>query len=368
MQNNTQKHTLFITGGSGYVGYMLVDVFARRDDVEKIITIDKEEESELLKKHPNSDKIIFLKTNIVNDDWQSKVKELKPDIVIHTAWQIREIYGDRKLSWMWNIDGSNKIFDFVFQNDFVKRFVHFSTVASYGAFVDNTLEQRFKEEDKFRKTKYLYAEEKRIAEENLEIKYVKAKENAEKNNSDNNISLPIVSIIRPAAITGPRGRYDRIRFGLQSALSGQLKGGVYSLISKMTQIVPATKKWLRQYIHEDDVVGIVELLSFGENINHKYEVFNICPPGDVVLAKDMAEAVNKKLIILPPALIRVVFFFFWHLTRGKIPTAEGSWKGYSYPIAVDGSKISNKYGYKYFLPSKQAFVENVGRYKVDLKS
>lgn len=365
MQNNTESnigHTLFITGGSGYVGYMLVDVFARRDDVKKIITLDKEDEPELFKKHHNYDKIVFLKTNTANDDWQEKIKEYKPDIVIHTAWQIREIYGDRKLSWLWNIDGSNKIFDFVFQNNFVLRFIHFSTVASYGAFAENTVEHRFKEEEKFRKTNYLYAEEKRIAEENLEIKY----KEAENKNSNNNVSLPIISILRPAAITGPRGRYDRIRFGLQSALSGQIKGGVYSLVSTLTKIVPATKNWLRQYIHEDDVVGIVELLSFSENVNHKYEVFNICPPGDVVLAKDMAEAVNKKLIILPPVFIRIVFFCFWHLTRGKIPTAEGSWKGYSYPIAVDGSKISTLYGHKYFLPSKQAFVENFGRYKVNM--
>jgi nucleoside-diphosphate-sugar epimerase len=350
------KHTLFITGASGYVGFMLVDIFAKRDDVQKIIALDKEAEPLEFKTHPNKDKIVFLQDNTASDTWVEKVKAEKPDVVIHPAWQIREIYGNRPLSWKWNIDGSNKVFDFCFQNNFVKKFVYFSTVASYGAFPENTLEYRFTEQDPFRKTNYLYAEEKRIAEENLEKKYKEA--------TEKNLNLPVVSIVRPAAITGPRGRYTRIRFGLQSALSGQLKGGVYSVVAFMTRIVPATKKWLRQYIHEDDVVDIVQLLSFDEKVNHKYEAYNICPPGDAVLAPDMAKAVNKKVIIISPQIIRVAFFVFWHLTRGKIPTAEGSWKGYSYPIAVDGSKLTKMYGYKYFKPSKEAFVENVGRYKV----
>jgi nucleoside-diphosphate-sugar epimerase len=348
-------HKIFITGGAGYVGQMLVEQFAKRPDVSAIITLDKEPKPEFYNTFSNKGKVEYLQANTNDDIWQGRVKDFSPDIVIHTAWQIREIYGNRPLSWAWNIDGSNKIFDFVFNNSSVKRFVCFSTVASYGAFAENTLEYRYKETDKFRKTNYLYAEEKRIMEEELEKKYAKA--------IAENKNLPIISIVRPAAITGPRGRVDRVRFGLQSALSGSLKGGIYSVISYLTKLVPVTPKWLRQYIHEDDVNDIVELLSFDEKVNHKYEVYNICPPGPCVLGSDMAKAVGKKPIMVHPQLIRFVFFWFWHLTRGKIPTAEGSWKGYSYPIAVDGSKISNMYNYVYKYEPLKAFVENVGRYK-----
>lgn len=350
-----EKKTIFITGGAGYVGAMLCDQFSKRDDVEKIVTLDKEPETDLTK---GNAKIVYIQQNLTDDGWQEKVGEYKPSVVIHTAWQIREIYGNRPLSWKWNIEGSDKVFDFAFSHEYVDRLVYFSTVASYGAFADNTLEHRFTEEEIFRKTNYLYAEEKRITEEHLQDIYLKLKSEGKK--------LPQVSIIRPAAITGPRGRYTRIRFGLQSALSGQLKGNfVYRVVSTLTSFVPVTKKWLRQYVHEDDITDIVELVSF-ENITHEYEAFNACPPGDVVLGPDMAKAVGKKTIPIHPYIIRVAFFIFWHLTRGKIPTAEGSWKGYSYPIAVDGSKITRLYGYTYKAPSKEAFVKNEGRYKVSL--
>ncbi len=351
------KHTLFITGGAGYIGAMLVDQFASRDDVEKIITLDKEPETTLTFDNPNKSKIVYIQKNTADSSWVDEVKKYNPDVVVHTAWQIRHMYGDEATEWLWNIDGSDAIFDFVFSHSSVKKLVHFSTVASYGAFPDNELTHFYKESEPFRKSGYLYAEEKRVTEEHLEERYKKAKEGGWSGQ---------VFIVRPAAITGPRGRYDRIRFGLQSALSGNLRRGfVNNIVMLLTSFVPVTPKWLRQYIHEDDVCDIVALFSFND-LSGQYEVFNISPPGDVVLGKDMAEAVGKKTLPIMPWMARLAFFFFWHVTRGKIPTSPGSWRGYSYPIAVDGSKLTVQYGYQYKYPSKEAFVKNEGRYKVSL--
>lgn len=351
------KYTLFITGGAGYVGAMLADQFASRDDVEKIILLDKEDETDLTKNNPHKEKLVYIQANTFDKSWKEKVASYNPQVVIHTAWQIRHMYGKEKTEWEWNIDGSDAIFDFAFSHPSVKKLVHFSTVASYGAFAENTTTHFFKEEEPFRKSGYLYAEEKRICEEHLEERYKKAKEGNWQGQ---------VFIVRPAAITGPRGRYDRIRFGLQSALSGNLKRGfINNIVLLLTSFVPVTPLWLRQYIHEDDVCDIVKLFTFNE-LQGSYEVFNISPPGDVVLGEDMARAVGKRTLPIYPWMARLAFFFFWHATQGKIPTSPGSWKGYSYPIAVDGSKLTKQYGFKYSYPSKEAFSKNEGRYKVKL--
>jgi nucleoside-diphosphate-sugar epimerase len=345
-----KKHIIFITGAAGYVGVMLVRQFSSRSDVEKIICLDKESKPEILE---NISNLVWIEKN-TSDDWEEEVRKFNPTIVIHTAWQIREIYGQKDLQWKWNVTGSEKVFNFVFSTPSVEKFIHFSTVASYAAFPDNTIEHRFLESEGFRKTDYLYAEEKRIAEKRLEEIYAEYQSKGQK--------IPQVFIVRPAAITGPRGRYSRIRFGLQAALSGQLKETfIHRLISAMVSFVPITEKWCRQFIHEDDVTDIIELLAF-KDLEGKYEAFNICPPGDVVTGLDMAAAVGKKAIRINPYLIRMVFAVMWHVSRGKVPTSKGGWKSYSFPIAVDGSKITKMYGYVYKYPSKEAFVKKEGRY------
>lgn len=341
------KHTILITGAAGYIGAMLVEKFAAREDVECIIGIDKEPMPDNFRSEA---KLVYLHLNTA-DEWESQVRAQHPDIVIHTAWQIREMYGAQDVEWKWNIEGSDKVFEFALGESSVERLIHFSTVASYGAYPTNTLEHRYTENEPFRTMEYLYAEEKKVAEEHLEERYEK---------SDKHTA---VAIVRPAAITGPRGRFVRIRFGLQSALSGQLKDSfIYRVISAMVAFVPVTPKWLRQFIHEDDVANIVERLAFGEKADG-YEVFNICPPGAVVRGADMARLVGKRQLPIQPWMARIAFFVFWHLTRGKVPTGRGAWKGYSFPIAVDGSKVTKELGYTYRHAGMDAFQYTDGEYE-----
>ena len=163
-----QPKTIFITGGAGYVGEMLCDQFSKRDDVAKIITLDKEPQSEFSKSIP---KVIYIQHNMADAGWQEKVAAYDPDTVVHTAWQIRAMYGKPKEQWRWNVGGSDAVFDFAFSQSSVKKLIYFSTASSYSARRDNRFEHLFTEDEGFRDDDYIYALEKKVTEEHLAEKF-----------------------------------------------------------------------------------------------------------------------------------------------------------------------------------------------------
>lgn len=333
--------TYFVTGCSGYVGKILVSKLLEDQTVEKIVCSDK---TDLSNEYKSNSKIVFIHKNLV-DEWESEVEKYKPQVVVHLAWQIRTMYNNEKLQGHWNIGGSQKVFDFVKRSESVKTFVVFSTVASYGAYTTNTFENVFSEDVSFRKTDYLYAEEKRIMEENLHKTF---SDSGGKN----------IFVIRPASITGKCGR-ERTGFGLQSALSGKIKNEnlLFKLISFVLKFMPATKLWARQFVHENDIVNAVIEMSRTEKVFPQIEVFNLCPPGGYITAKEMGEMLNKKVIYFHPRLVQLLCFLAWHGTRGRVPTSSGVWSAYSYPIVVDGTKIEELLNFKYSKDIRQAYTE-----------
>lgn len=110
MEHSQAGKTIFIIG-IGYVGEMLCDQLSKRDDVLSIIALDKEPQGEWCATIP---KVTYIQHNMADDGWQDIVAEHAPDVVIHTAWQIRAMYGQSDEQWRWNVDGSGKVFDFAF--------------------------------------------------------------------------------------------------------------------------------------------------------------------------------------------------------------------------------------------------------------
>ncbi|NBD73748.1 NAD-dependent epimerase/dehydratase family protein [Patescibacteria group bacterium] len=347
---SSRGRTVFITGAAGYVGEMLCDQLAQRDDVAHLIGLDKEPQSDFSKRIP---KLTYLQHNLADPGWQERVAPHEPDVIIHTAWQIRMLYGKSDVTWRWNVEGSQAVYDFAHATPSVQKLLHFSTASSYAAKVDNTFAHAFTEDEGFRDDPYLYAHEKKAAEDRLAATVAAAREAGKR--------TPQVVVFRPAAITGPRGRYMRIRFGLQSALSGNLSGGLMNrLVTLLTSWVPATAGWVRQFVHEDDVSDVVQYFTF-HDAPSTYEVYNLTPDSEPVYAPDMARAVGKRILPIQPWMARIAFFFFWHTTRGKIPTAPHSWRFYSYPIIMSGTKLAAVHPCRY--TSKEAFAHTSGRYE-----
>lgn len=333
---NKATRIIFITGAAGYVGEMLCARLVRRPDVARVIALDKAPQTEFLRQLP---KLTYVEYNLADQGWQSIVRQHAPDTVVHAAWEIRPRYRDGLEGWRSNVEGSRALFTFAFTESSVERLVHFSTAAAYGARADNTLTHYFTEEEPLRDDIYAYAQEKKVAEEILRSMY--------DDTLTADVTAPQVTVFRPAAITGPRGRYLRSRFGLQSALRGDLDGSLwYRIVKMLTAVVPVTPLWVRQFIHEDDVVGVIEHFCFAPT-TWSYEVFNGTPTGRAVYPKDMARAVGKHPLMIYPWMVRVIFFLFWYVTQGTVPTSPGSWRFYAYPILMSGEKLAREYRCRY---------------------
>jgi len=326
---------ILITGAAGYVGAMLCDQFSACPDVKEIIAIDKEEMPELL---DGNKKIHWITSELSSGGWQKEAILKEPEVVIHCAWQIKELYGEKEEQRKLNKGGTENVFDFVFKNYFVKKLIHFSSISSYGAFDNNTKEKFFMEGDILREDEYLYGIEKKEAETDLARRY-----------SESDRSKKIF-IVRPATIRGPRACEIK-KEGLLHMISGDA----------LPFLPVADDDWGRQYIHEDDMTDIVGILAFN-NVPGRYEVFNLAP-SDLILAKDFSEIYKKKKIHVPSFIIRIIFFFVWHVTQGKISTGKGAWKYFSYPIFADGTKVVKFLKYPYNYSSKEVLTENIGRYK-----
>jgi len=333
---------IFVTGAAGYIGGMLAERFLDEVKVKKVVALDLKEPPSFFP--ASNPKVRWIQYNLGEKGWEEKVlKEGMPDVVIHCAYIIRQQYGKEKRAWQYksNIIAADKLFDFTFKNN-IGRLIHYSTAASYGAYPSNSSKAWFKESDSFRETKYLYAQEKKLIEETLEGLFSKSKPKSQ------------VLIIRPAAISGPRGQFMYDRFGLLYA------------VKEGFPVVPVT--WpdsARQFIHEDDIWEATKLMTFG-GVSGRYEVFNLAPD-DYFLLKDLAKEIAKPVVRIPIWLGRLAYGVMWHLSRGKIPTPPSGINAYSYPVVLDGSKIT-KSGFKYKYSGEEALKAKEGYYAKFVKS
>jgi nucleoside-diphosphate-sugar epimerase len=326
---------VLITGAAGYVGSILINALESIDEVEEVVGID-------LKPKPDRlaaiTKVAWIQADVSTDDWQAAARKHGVDAVVHLAFQIRQLYGRRKeIQRRWNLGGARNVFAFVFGEPSIRRLIHFSTVTAYGAHESNSLAERFDENAPLRERDYLYGSHKREIEQLLYEAYAASDRRTQ------------VTVLRCASISGPYGRFALGRFGIVSTLTSVLP------------FLPCGRAdFGRQYLHEDDIAEIVAHLLTAPS-KGGYEVFNASPE-DYLASAELAALLQKRRIVVSPAMLRRLFTLCWRISRGRIPTPRGAWKFLTYPIAVDGSALTKTYNYHYQFSSVDALMARAGRY------
>ncbi len=333
---------VLITGGAGYVGRMLVERCLRDSRVDQVCVIDTSACPDNLE----SKNLLWIRANLADTNWQGKAAAFTPQVVIHTAFRIRQAYGSKFIEQeRSNIQGSKNIFDFCFQQP-VKKLIYFSSVSAYGAFRTNSLSYRFNEEDPLRETRFAYGAHKRFVEDQLRVLWLQEKKKAERAGSVS--SLPQVIVVRPASISGPRTQEGKGRSGLLGMLG-----------HSFPVIFVARPDLVRQFVHEDDIEDATVFLAL-DSVPGEYEVFNLAPD-DYLVSREMARLLGKFRVVLPRTLVKAGFGALWHFTRGRIPTPPEGVYSYAFPILVDGSKIT-RIGFRYRYRSPDSLLAAVGRY------
>ena len=326
---------VLITGAAGYIGTMLIERFAHSSSIETIYGID-------LRAPParfvHSDKVRWVQADVADHAWKSQVDGKAIHVVIHCAYQIRELYGSKKKQQeQWNIDGAGKVFEFALGCPSLRRIVQLSTVSAYGALPENSVDRPFTEESPLREGVYLYGVQKRRVEELVWQLFRRCRPSAH------------IVVLRLASVSGPRGRFGLNRYGLLSTIAG----GFPFLIC-------GRPDWGRQYLHEDDLIDVVSMLVHLPP-TAGYQVFNVSPP-DFLDVTSIGHLFNKQVVVLPPLALRALFALLWHGTRGAITTPAGAWKFLSYPIRVDGSLLQRTHGYEFRYSSLEALQAREGRH------
>ena len=326
---------VLITGAAGYIGGMLVDQLADSDSIGRLNCVDIKERPARFEHHS---KIRWICSDVAEDGWAAELRDEAIDVVVHCAYQIRELYGaGRGRQRRWNLDGARRVFEFALGRASVRRLVQLSTITAYGALATNSLDRSFTEEMPLSEDTYLYGVQKKQVEELLGRTYRRLRPSAH------------VVVLRLASVSGPRGRFGLNRYGLLSTIAGGFPC-----------LVCGRSDWGRQYLHEDDIVAVLSMFVHAPPTTG-YQVLNVSPP-DFLDAAALGRIFDKHLIVLPPALLRALFSLTWHGTRGSVTTPSGAWKMLTYPIQVDGTRLTRTYGYQCRYSSRQALIAEEGRY------
>jgi UDP-glucose 4-epimerase len=314
---------ILITGSSGYVGNFLVEHFASLG--HEVVACDVRE----LPRQRDLRHVRCRKLDVTDRDGVTAAfREENPDRVLHLAY-LMDPQHDGEFERRVDVDGSMNVLAAVQATPSVKQLLTFSSTSAYGAKADNP--DFIPETTPLRPNDYVYGIHKKAVEE--------AWLAAEKRSD-----LKLV-FYRMCTAVGP---------------SYYKAGGLVATFAKapfMPLIGGGRTKV--QWIHEDDVKALTELIVNDSDIEGIYNLV----PEDFTSSADMAKALHKRTLYIPVWLISAVVRLLWALRVGS--TSPPMVRLLRYGIVASPRKLQSRYGYHFKFGSLAAFLDAVEKRKLN---
>ncbi|MBD3203169.1 NAD-dependent epimerase/dehydratase family protein [Candidatus Woesearchaeota archaeon] len=310
---------ILITGSSGYVGYVLSKYFSEKKI--PIIGVD-------VKSNPvwDGNKYFkFYKADVTDyDNFLDIFRKESPSHVIHLAFLMSPIHDEKRQQDI-DINGSKNTMNAANKTSSVKQFIKFSSASAYGAWPDN--KKWLKETDPLKPGDFRYGTNKKIVEKHL-------------NEFDKRKDLNLI-IIRMCTAIGPL--YHK-------------KGGVVSMLINSPFLIKPDGRYCEvQFIHENDLCALTELIINDKKIKGTYNL----APKDYSTTKKLVP--DKLFLWIPLKLMSIILGMLWKLKLSDRMPAAARYSAYG--IVIDPSKLIKRYGYKFKYTTLSGFSETVRKRK-----
>ncbi len=303
---------ILITGSSGTLGKILIKSFTKRG--MPVVGMDLKETIPIT----TNGLFRYYYGSTTDREYLSELfSKEKPTHVFHLACSYNTIR-NKELEYENDVTGSENVLQVANDTSSVRQFVYFSSAAVYGGRKENR--PWLTEDMPLKPGKYRYGLNKKLIEEKITKATLRS-------------DLQKV-ILRICTVVGPG--YDKDR-------------SVVSLLIKFPYMLKICKKNMMQFLHEDDMVHLINKVIDDPEIGGVYNI-----------ASDTAEKITdlvptKKYINVPCWLLKAIFSILWNL---KLLNLQPACVSYSvYPVVLDPSKVVQRYNYSFIYTTKEAFEE-----------
>jgi len=305
---------ILITGSNGYVGNFLAEYFCKKGIPVVGVDLDSMVRQRF---YPN---FRFAKCDVRSHPGLLRIfADEQPTHVIHLAY-LMDPQHDRNFEDDVDVNGSLAVFAAARQTESVTQFVHFSSASVYGGWPDNM--PWITEEQEPRPRDWVYAQNKVRVEK--------------------------------VYFDSPHPGFKLVNFRMCTAVgpSYYKSGGVVSVLAKSpVGLLLDGKDTDIQFIHEDDVKRLVELVLNDPEIEGVYNLAS----DTFSNTKEMNPKRWKLFLPLPKALFRWIIAALWRLRLSSVsPTSVNL---VAHGIVISPKKLQDRYGYKFLFGTREAFFD-----------